>query len=483
MKPAFQTLTVSYSGAAFNFGAGYASVPNLLAMFGKARLDECLGEGKNFVQVVVTTIGQSTANGTTDQGTTGTGFFAKYVNVDESAPKLGVNGDSKPVADTNATDLSCFGNGPVTKETSDTEWKNFSLEGKLLSGDPFGNDAPDCSPKCQQFTQTGRTCSGTASPGPDGVAAPKPTGTGIAWLAPAGVDPVSGAFTGMICDGLGPIPDVSSCAWGCSQPGYEYDAPTKKCVKSTFLFILFDEGTPNATGPYAAKLLNDAAKSHGLLKSKSGSCALPAGATAAVKFADFSFLDGANYQFVPEPETYPIKETSSGACVPTCVTNAHTDWTTTPASCAGDQRSLSCAPAPNPKGAVWSGTGWIYQTFSISASAWQPALPATAFNSGAVATACDYKCRSGYSWSGTTSQCEPKPAAPLPASRNVCRAGSTNGCIAIGGLVCPIDDEISKAYVYLMGRCPEPVGRTYWENNAGFQAATSYACKVKEMEK
>ena len=33
-----------------------------------------------------------------------------------------------------------------------------------------------------------------------------------------------------------------------------------------------------------------------------------------------------------------------------------------------------------------------------------------------------------------------------------------------------------------MGRCPEPAGHDYWLNDAGYNAATTYECKVKAIE-
>jgi hypothetical protein len=50
--------------------------------------------------------------------------------------------------------------------------------------------------------------------------------------------------------------------------GLVYDSATNKCVNTSSIFVLFDAGSPEASGMVAAKLTDDLANSRGLLKFK-----------------------------------------------------------------------------------------------------------------------------------------------------------------------------------------------------------------------
>lgn len=247
----------------------------------------------------------------------------------------------------------------------------------------------------------------------------------MVWTAPTGVSPTTGTFMGYTCDGVGPIPNVESCEWDC-KTGFSYDAVTQKCVQLSSLFILFDDGTANASGPYAAKLTDDPNTSHGLVKSKSVACTTPANATSSKKYFNFSFkADNTLAHFTPsDSKVYPIKENGSSLCTPTCNTNYTAVPGATGGSCTGNTQNASCALPTNIANTVWNTSDSIIQTWNGS---WSPALPATTYNT--TAGDCRYKCATGANWDGATSSCV-VPVVPvvIPADP-ICTAGGVVQCI------------------------------------------------------
>ena len=245
VKASFRNITLKYGATSTNGG----SLPSLKTQFNKTRLDSCLTEGKNYIKVTAKDNARSNTNGTTYDPNTYILDYStqsKFIKVDNSSAKIGLIGDASKIAESN-TASGCFIGGA----TIDNTWKNYTISGSLKSGDPFGADVADCSQKCTVLTSSGMTC----TTGANGKGQ-KPTGTGIIWTAPGGVEPTTGVFIGNTCDGLGPIPDTNSCDWGCAS-GYSYDSTTSTCVQPSNLFILFDSSSPNASGPYAARLTND----------------------------------------------------------------------------------------------------------------------------------------------------------------------------------------------------------------------------------
>jgi len=119
-----------------------------------------------------------------------------------------------------------------------------------------------------------------------------------------------------MCDGLGPIPSTASCDWSCAT-GYTFDTQANACVLGSNLFILFDAGTPNATGNIAAKLTSDPGNSRGLLKHKNaGACIAPfnTGATRAINFK-YQALSAYNFTTVPTGP-FQIVENGLTTCPP-----------------------------------------------------------------------------------------------------------------------------------------------------------------------
>lgn len=192
-------------------------------------------------------------------------------------------------------------------------------------------------------------------------------------------------------------------------------------MKNSNLFILFDSGSVNVSGPFAAKLTSDPTTSHGLMKSKSASCTVPQNATASNKYMSFSFSAGANYKFNPtDTDTYPIQESSYGMCIPSCWQNyTSVPSSTNAGSCTANTQNGVC-PQPQKDannqiiqtgGTIITNTAWntsqyftqTWQGTGPNTGSWTPATAATAYdtNSGI----CKFQCASGTTWDSGTKSC------------------------------------------------------------------------------
>lgn len=278
--------------------------PSLLQKFGVSRLDACLIEGKNYLKIIAKDQARSDADGvsyapnfTTKDLSTST----QFIKIDNAGPAIGLTGNAAKIAESNAS-----ANMFVGGATIDGKWKNFTITGGLKSTDPFGSGINP--PSCLVYTGATYTCTTSATKGP------KPSSAGVVWSAPSGVNGTTGVFTGYMCDGLGPIPSTASCDWSCAT-GYTFDTTSNACVASSNLFILFDAGTPNATGNLSAKLTSDSSDSRGLLKTKdAGACIAPFN-TSIRRTYNFKYQPLATYNFSTIPTgPFQIVENGTTAC-------------------------------------------------------------------------------------------------------------------------------------------------------------------------
>lgn len=262
----------------------------------------------------------------------------KFIKVDNSASRIKLTGEASEIAESNAS-AGCF----IGSVTVDNKWKNYTISGNIQSGDPFGANTNTACATCTSLTYTGVTCTTSAI---KGNIPTLPNNTNhLIWTAPGGINPITGTFTGSICDGLGPTPSATSCDWNCAT-GFSYNATTQTCVQSSNLFILFASGSANVSGPYAAKLTNDPNTSHGLLKSKIINCTpLPQYAVSSVKYPTFSFsINNTIAHFTGNTPTdtrvFPIAENSSTGLA--CATTCNPGYSLTGGVCTPDYRARWC---------------------------------------------------------------------------------------------------------------------------------------------
>lgn len=185
-----QGFTIGYS-AGFDFaGKSYPSLKSALGASGANGLNSCLEEGKNFLRVTARDNARSDADGVNPVGNmtvylSGNGvtnytdsvgvpaypIASATLNVDNAGPALKITGDASKVFESNAAPSSFLGG-----ITLDPNWKNYTISGALLSGDPYGGVN---APKCQSFTSTGYACT------VNGLGQARPSIDGIIWTAPA----------------------------------------------------------------------------------------------------------------------------------------------------------------------------------------------------------------------------------------------------------------------------------------------------------
>ncbi len=393
---------------------------SLLTKMGVGRLDSCLDEGKNYIKVTARDNVRSDNDGVTVNLTRNTSYWTSgnglgsattvgilFIKVDGAGPMIKLTSEAAEPASSNATP-SQF----IAPPTIQDVWKNFTISGDLKSWDPFGI-LPTPPPSCTVYSGALLTCTWA-----------KPAGT--VWTSPSGVDGVTGKFTGVICDGVGPIPDTTACAFGCTG-GKVFDTNTNTCVTSSNLFILFDSGTTNTSGTYAAKLSNDSSASHGLMNSESKTCATPLNATSSSQWRMFSYLITGTYSFPTAPVgPFPITPTVYWLCTPICNLNySHNGL----GNCIANKRNFACNPPSPIVNTVWNGPSSITQTWD--GSAWMPILPTTTYD--LTAGTCHFKCATGYVWDGGTSSCIPVPVVtPPPTWLPICTAGGTVPCVVWG---------------------------------------------------
>ena len=174
IKPSFEgDLTIAYSGSntygTDSTGKPFA-VPSLLSKFEVKRLDDCLAEGKNYLRITATDGARSNSDGVTWAGNTSIIDYSgqnRFIRIDNSSPRLGFTGEAAKLAYSNVPE-ACYAT-PVTIEPANKIWKNFTISGGMLSGDPFGNNSP--SPECNDsscdanLSETRMTCTTSASKG------------------------------------------------------------------------------------------------------------------------------------------------------------------------------------------------------------------------------------------------------------------------------------------------------------------------------
>ena len=117
VKPSYKNIVLKYALPSTNGGAGTPGqgLPPLLAQFGKtgpnARLDECLTEGKNYMVITVKDNARSNADGVVyAPNTTVLNYSSssQFIKIDNTGSKIGFTGDTKDIAQTNATNMNCF---------------------------------------------------------------------------------------------------------------------------------------------------------------------------------------------------------------------------------------------------------------------------------------------------------------------------------------------------------------------------------------
>ena len=421
-----------------------------MSKFGVSRLDQCLREGQNFLRITAQDNARSDYDGVSYAPNAST-YSTQYINVDNSTPKIGISGDASKVADANGLTSACFVGG-VTIEPSNRQWKNYTISGSLKSTDPFGADLPDCSAKCSTLTGTLLTCATSAAKGNSPYSSPGVLKPNASWTSPSGIDAITGKFTGWTCDSLGPIPDTTTCDWGCSN-GTTYDPASGNCVTSSSLFILFDSGTTQAAGPFAARFAD-----RSVLIGKPVTCPTPANADSSTKYTQFQFNGTANYTgLLPLFGPYKIAENGTTLCSPDCWNNYTAAIDANGGTCTATTRNASCdfTAVTSAPGTYYWNTNYVTQTWagtSKTIGSWTPAVPAPTHN-GAPGP-CHYECLSPYSWSGATSKCEPPYVAPPLTGSGLpnCTAGAGTAAYPLWGQV----SCVVSVRTLMSGTCDTP---------------------------
>lgn len=191
--------------------------PSLLAAFGKDRLDKCLSNWRNTMEIYVYDMARSIADGITLSGNL-VSQEIKYINIDNDTPKLNLSSDLSSTYLSWSTNINYFYNNV----TSYSDWRNYTLEWNMSVWEVFSWSAAPCIP----FSTWSATCPWWPLPS-------------WPWLkkfvSPVWVDPLSWVFETYTCGTL-TLPTISDCEIGCSV-GQVYNTWSDICETLTWSFM------------------------------------------------------------------------------------------------------------------------------------------------------------------------------------------------------------------------------------------------------
>ncbi|MCP4523414.1 MAG: hypothetical protein GY828_04280 [Candidatus Gracilibacteria bacterium] len=171
---------------------GGVTLPSLLSAFGKSSMDECLGEGENFLRVVAKDAARLASNiNVIDSNTREYSSFTDgyTIRIDNSGADVSIN---------------------TTSDDPD-KWYNHTITGDFGIKDEHKSAIPVCT----NYVKTGvGTC-------------PGPLGAHFHWVSPIGVHHKFGTYDIYSCDGV-EITSSNQCKQGCNT-GYKFDAGVGQC--------------------------------------------------------------------------------------------------------------------------------------------------------------------------------------------------------------------------------------------------------------